>query len=256
MSNTGATITAMGARRLVGKNIFIIAGAQGIGRAIALRLKEEGAAVTATDLNAAELKKLEASGIKTIVSDATDAAALAAALDTMPRMDVLVICVGWVHQGTILECTPEVWARSFKINVDPFYNAIRHALPRMIAAGKGNIINIASPASSMKAVPNRAAYSASKAAVLGLTKSVAIDYVKQGIRCNAICPGTTESPSLEDRIHAFADPVAARAAFIARQPMGRLGKPEEMAAMAAYLASDESDFASGAFMVVDGAGTI
>ena len=256
MANSQGTIGAMGARRLVGKNIFVIAGAQGIGRAIALRLREEGAEVTATDLNAAELKKLEAHGIKTIVSDATDGAALGAALDTMPRMDVLVICVGWVHHGTILECPPEAWARSFKINVDPFYNAIRHALPRMIKEGKGNIINIASPASSMKAVPFRAAYSASKAAVLGLTKSVAIDYVKQGIRCNAICPGTTESPSLQGRINAFDDPVAARAAFIARQPMGRLGKPEEMAAMAAYLASDESDFASGAFMVIDGAGTI
>jgi 2-keto-3-deoxy-L-fuconate dehydrogenase len=241
--------------RLVGKQVFVIAAAQGIGRAIAIRLCEEGAVVTAADINGERLCEIERPGITTMVFDATKIDALAQALGEPERIDVLVNCLGWVHQGTILDCTPEDWAKSFRINFDPFYQATRLVLPRMLAAGGGNIINIASPASSMKATPNRAAYSASKAAILGLTKSVAIDFVRQGIRCNAICPGTTESPSLEERIHSFPDPVAARAAFIARQPMGRLGKPEEIAALCAYLASDESDFVTGSFLVIDGGAT-
>jgi 2-keto-3-deoxy-L-fuconate dehydrogenase len=241
--------------RLTGKQAFVTGAAQGIGRACAIRLAREGAAVVAADLKNIDLSDLGELQIQTLKFDATDAVALERAFSQLTRIDVLVNCVGWVHHGTIVDCTPDDWSRSFRTNVDSYFHATRLALPFMLRQRAGSIVNIASPASSIKAIPFRAAYSASKAAVLGLTKSVAIDFVKQGIRCNAICPGTTASPSLEDRIHAFPDPVAARAAFIARQPMGRLGTPEEMAALCAYLASDESRFMTGAFVVIDGAGS-
>jgi len=243
------------AGRLAGKHAFVTGAAQGIGRACAVRLAREGAEVVAVDIKEIDLSGIGDLSMRTLKFDATDPVALAEALSGLDRLDVLVNCVGWVHHGTILDCTAEDWNNTFRINVDSYFHATRLALPTMLRHGGGSIINIASPASSIKAVPFRAAYSASKAAVLGLTKSVAIDFVAKGIRCNAICPGTTASPSLEDRIHAFADPVAARAAFIARQPMGRLGTPEEMAGLCAYLASDESSFMTGAFVVIDGAGS-
>jgi len=217
--------------RLAGKQALVTGAAQGIGRACAVRLAREGAQVVAVDIKDIYVSGIGDLSMRTLKFDATDPVALAEAMSGLNRLDVLVNCV------------------------DSYFHATRLALPTMLRHGGGSIINIASPASSIKAVPFRAAYSASKAAVLGLTKSVAIDFVGKGIRCNAICPGTTASPSLEDRIHAFADPVAARAAFIARQPMGRLGTPEEMAGLCAYLASDESSFMTGAFVVIDGAGS-
>jgi 2-keto-3-deoxy-L-fuconate dehydrogenase len=239
-------------RRLAGRRAVVTAAAQGIGRAIAERLAAEGASVIACDLNADKVGELAGPGVTTLAFDATDPAALAAALGSVLPVDVLVNCVGWVHHGAILDTAPEDWTRSFRINVDPMYHAIRLVLPGMLAARRGSIVNIASAASSVKGFANRVAYGASKAAVIGLTKAVAADHAASGVRVNAICPGTIESPSLQERIAAFADPVAARAAFIARQPMGRLGLPEEVAALAAYLAADESAFTTGAVHMVDG----
>ncbi|MCW5706885.1 SDR family oxidoreductase [Shinella sp.] len=252
---TSNQIEATSSRRLVGKTAFVTAAAQGIGRAIAERLAQEGASVIAGDLNAAKLEELQELGIKTQAFDASDGAAVADVLGSHRNLDVLVNCVGWVHHGTILDADEQAWNRSFKLNIDPMYHAIRAALPDMLAAGRGSIVNISSAASSIKGFPNRAAYGTTKAAVIGLTKAVAADYVGQGVRCNAICPGTIASPSLEDRINAFDDPVAARAAFISRQPMGRLGTPAEVAALAAYLASDESQFMTGSVVLLDGGAT-
>ncbi|MBD9489511.1 SDR family oxidoreductase [Ensifer sp. ENS11] len=252
---TTAHSEASSAGRLDGKKAFVTAAAQGIGRAIAVRLAQEGARVIAGDLNSAKLEELRTFGIETMVFDAADGAAVAEAFGKHRNLDVLVNCVGWVHHGSILDADEQAWSRSFKLNVDPMYHAIRVALPDMLAAGGGSIINIASAASSIKGFPNRAAYGTTKAAVVGLTKAVAADFVGQGIRCNAICPGTIASPSLEERINAFDDPVAARAAFIARQPMGRLGTPDEVAALAAYLASDDSRFMTGSIVLLDGGAT-
>lgn len=236
---------------------IVTAAGQGIGRATAVRLAAEGARVLALDINPNTLATLagETDRITTAVVDATDAGAVRAAIERLATVDVLVNAVGFVHHGTILECTPEEWDRSFTINVKSAYTMISAVLPKMIAAKRGSIVNVASIASSIRAFPSRAVYGSSKAALIGLTKSVAVDYVKDGIRCNAVCPGTIETPSLEERIHAFADPDAARAAFIARQPMGRLGRAEEIAAACCYLASPESSYVTGTTLIVDGAAT-
>lgn len=239
--------------RLKGKTAFVTAAAAGIGRATALAFAREGAVVTATDIDMGGLEALaaEAPGIAVrrldVRSDAEVADALAG-----PAPDILFNCAGFVHHGTVLECTPDDWAFSLDLNVTSMVRTIRAALPGMLDRGSGTIINMASVASSIRGVPNRFAYGATKAAVIGLTKAVAADFVTRGIRAHAICPGTVESPSLEGRINAQPDPVAARAAFIARQPMGRLGKPEEVAVLAVYLASDEASYTTGQAHIIDG----
>lgn len=240
--------------RLAGKQALVTGAGQGIGRAIAQAFLREGAATTAVDISPETLRGLD--GVATAVLDVRDGAALAA-VAAGGGFDVLVNAVGFVHAGTILECDDDAWARSFDLNVTPMFRLIRAVLPGMLAAGGGSIVNIASMASSLKGVPGRCAYGASKAAVIGLTKSVAADFVARGIRCNAICPGTVESPSLRQRMAAMAEargitPEAAEASFLARQPGGRLGRPEEIAALAVYLASDESGFTTGTAQVIDG----
>ena len=237
--------------RLKGKKAILTAAGQGIGRAVAEAFVREGAVVTATDINAKELAGL--SGATTRRLDVTDGAAVVALAAELGPVDVLFNCAGFVHHGSILDCEEKDWDFSFDLNVKSMYRTIRALLPAMLEKGGGSIINVASVASSLKAVPNRFAYSASKAAVIGLTKAVAADYITRGIRCNAICPGTVESPSLEGRIKALGgDPVEVRKAFIARQPIGRLGKPEEVAYLAVYLASDESSFTTGTTQIIDG----
>lgn len=243
--------------RLEGKSALVTAAGQGIGRATALAFAAEGAQVVAVDMNPASLKDLEKTrGLGTLCADMTDGEAVGALASATGTVDILFNCVGIVHHGSILECTEEDWDRSFDINLKSMYRTIRAFLPGMLSRGAGSIINVASVASSIRGLPNRCVYGASKAAVLGLTKSVAADYIRQGIRCNAICPGTVQSPSLDGRIAAFADPVQARKDFIARQPLGRLGTAEEIAAAALYLASDESVFTTGTAMVVDGGVTL
>ena len=241
--------------RLAGKTAYVSAAAQGIGAAIAQRLAAEGARVLASDINGAQLATIGGDGIETVTLDACNGEAVAAAIGAFGPLDILVNCVGWVHHGTIVDCAPKDWSRSFALNVDTAYFAIHAALPAMLERRAGSIINIASAASSIKGFPNRAAYGASKAALIGLTKAVAVDSAGHGVRCNAICPGTVDSPSLGERIAALPDPVAARAAFIARQPMGRFGTPEEIAALAAYLGADESAFMTGATLLLDGGAT-
>lgn len=245
--------------RLQGKRALITAAGQGIGRATALAFAREGAEVLATDVNADALQALagEASGIRVRSLDVTRADAIAALAQEEAGFDVLFNCAGIVHHGSLLDCDENTWARSWDLNVTSMYRLIRGLLPGMIAAGGGSIINMASAASSVKGVPNRFVYGTTKAAVIGLTKAVAADFVGQRIRCNAICPGTVESPSLEARIaeqareqHTTVD--AVRAAFVARQPMGRVGKADEIAALTVYLASDESAFTTGAIHVIDG----
>ncbi len=238
--------------RLAGKIALITAAAQGIGRASAEAFLREGARVIATDI-----AKIDLPGVDARHLDVTSAAEIAALAAELGPVDVLFNCAGYVHQGSILECDDAAWARSFAINVTSMFHTIQAFLPGMLAAGRGSIVNMASAASSVKGVPNRFAYGASKAAVIGLTKSVAADYVARGIRCNAICPGTVESPSLHQRIETLAAQSGAseesvRQAFIARQPMGRLGTPQEIAALAVYLASDESAFTTGVAHVIDG----
>ena len=245
------------AGRLEGKRVLITAAAQGIGRASAIAMAREGARVLATDVNTTLLVELEAEeGITTEVLDVTDGAAIAELAAAQDAFDVLVNVAGFVHDGSILDCEEQDYDFSMSLNVKSMYRVIRAFLPAMLDAGGGSIINLASVASSLKGLPNRFVYGTSKAAVIGLTKSVAADYVARGIRCNAICPGTIETPSLEDRIAAFDDPEAARKAFIARQPMGRLGTAEEIAAIALYLAADESAYTTGQVFVVDGGITI
>jgi len=238
---------------LQGKTALVTAAAQGIGRATALAYAREGAAVIATDVNTDKLGGLASTpGIKTRRLDVTDPAAIAALAKEIATPNVLVNCAGFVHHGTVLECSMKDWDFSFNLNVRSMYLLIQALLPRMLENGGGSIVNIASVAGSIKGIPNRFVYGASKAAVIGLTKSIAIDYVKRGIRCNAVCPGTIDTPSLGDRINAFADPVKARADFIARQPMGRLGNAEEIADLCVYLGSDESVFMTGQTVINDG----
>jgi len=248
--------------RLAGKVALVTAAGQGIGRASTLAMAREGAKVVATDVNPKLLESLSGTaGVTTRVLDVLDDAAIKATMDELPPLSVLFNCAGFVHNGTILDCAPKDWEFSFNLNVRAMYMTIRCALPKMLDAfaktgAAASIVNMASVAGSIKGLPNRFAYGASKAAVIGLTKAVAADYVAKGIRCNAIAPGTVDTPSLQDRINAFADPVEARKAFVARQPMGRLAKPEEIAPIVVFLASDESAFATGNVYSVDGGMTI
>ncbi|MDI5983170.1 SDR family oxidoreductase [Halomonas sp. M4R5S39] len=244
--------------RLRDKTALITAAAQGIGRATALRFAAEGARVIATDIDPDRLRELDATpGLETRRLDVLDPGAIAALADALPAPDILFNCAGFVANGTLLECEEADWERSLALNVTAMYRTIRALLPGMLARGGGSIINMASVASSLKGVPNRFAYGTSKAAVIGLTKSVAADFVGQGIRCNAICPGTVDSPSLRQRIRDQAareqrSEAEVHDAFIARQPLGRLGTPEEIAALAAYLASDESGYTTGTVQIIDG----
>jgi 2-keto-3-deoxy-L-fuconate dehydrogenase len=245
--------------RLAGKRAVITAAGQGIGRASAIAFVREGAKVIATDINEKTLASLreEIPGIVAAKLDVTDKAAIEAFAKDTGTVDVLFNCAGFVHAGTILECSEADWDFAFDLNCRAMFHMIRAFLPGMLSAGKGSIVNMASVASSVKGVPNRFAYTASKAAVVGITKSVAADYVTKGIRCNAICPGTVQSPSLDQRMEAQSSAQGTgvdevRKAFLARQPMGRLGTPEEIAALALYLASDESAYTSGQVHVIDG----
>ena len=239
--------------RLADKTILVTAAAQGIGRASALAFAKEGAHVTATDIDAAKLAGISGvEGIETRLLDVTDPAAIEAAARDVGAPDVLFNCAGFVHHGSVLTTGEEEWRFSMTLNVDSMYRMIRAFLPGMIGRGAGSIINMSSVASSIRGLPDRFVYGTTKAAVIGLTKSVATDCIRDGIRCNCICPGTVETPSLEDRIAAFDDPVQARKDFIARQPMGRIGTAEEIASLAVWLASDESTYATGTAFVVDG----
>ena len=243
--------------RLAGKTALITAAGQGIGRASAQAMAAEGARVFATDVNPKSLESVKGSAnVTTRVLDVLDDAAVEKAIAELPPLDVLFNCAGYVHSGTILDCSPKDWDFSFNLNVRAMYVMIKCALPKMLEHGGGSIINMASVAGSIKGLPNRFVYGASKAAVIGLTKAVAADFVGRGIRCNAIAPGTVDTPSLADRINAFADPVEARKGFVARQPMGRLAKPEEIAPIVVFLASDESAFATGNVYSIDGGMTI
>jgi 2-keto-3-deoxy-L-fuconate dehydrogenase len=238
--------------RLTGKVVLVTAAGQGIGRAAALRMAAEGAQVIATDVNAETLATLE--GVQTRVLNVRDAGAVsAAAAEIAP--DVLFNCAGFVAAGSILDCDEDQWAFSVDLNMTAMYRMCRAFLPGMVARGKGSIINMASAVGSQIAAPNRFVYGATKAGVIGLTKAIAADFITQGIRCNAICPGTVESPSLEARLQATGDYAAARKAFIARQPIGRIGQPEEIAALVAYLASDESSYTTGVAHIIDGGWT-
>ncbi len=236
--------------RLAGKRAVVTAAAQGIGRASAELFAREGAEVIATDIDEAKLAGLPGCTCQRL--DVTDAAAIRRFAADVGRADVLFNCAGFVHHGTIFDCDEAAWDASMDLNVRSMYRLIAALLPAMLDAGGGSIVNMASVASSVKGVPNRFVYGTSKAAVIGLTKAVAMDFVGQGVRCNAICPGTVETPSLDDRIRAQPDHEAARRAFVARQPMGRLGRAEEIAALALYLASDESAYTTGAVHVIDG----
>ncbi|MGH1414877.1 MAG: SDR family oxidoreductase [Pelagimonas sp.] len=243
--------------RLAGKQILITAAGQGIGRTTAELFAREGAQVIASDINTTALDELaQIPGITALKLDVTDADAVAKAVADMPTLDVLFNCAGFVAHGTILDCSDRDWDFSFELNVTAMYRLIKLTLPAMIENGGGSIINVSSVASSMIGVPNRFAYGASKAAVIGLTKAVAADFISKGIRCNAICPGTVDSPSMHDRLRATGDYDTALADFIARQPMGRIGRPEEIAALALYLASDDSTFTTGQAHAIDGGWTI
>lgn len=239
--------------RLEGKTCLVTAAGQGIGRASALAMAAEGARVIATDINEAALSTLE--GVETRLLDVRDPDAIANAKAEIGAPDVLFNCVGFVANGTILDCDEDQWAFSNDLNVTSLYRMIRSFLPGMIGNGGGSIINMSSVVSSVIAAPNRFAYGATKAAVIGITKSVAADFILKGIRCNAICPATVESPSLEDRLQATDDYEAARKAFIARQPIGRVGTPEEIAALVVYLASDDSAYTTGTAHIIDGGWT-
>ena len=246
------------AGRLTGKRALITAAGQGIGRASAEAFIREGADLVATDANPALVATL--AGCTAHRLDVTDGAAIAALAAEVGPIDVLFNCAGIVHGGTVLDCQDADWNRAFAINVTAMFHTIRAFLPGMLERGRGSIINMSSVASSVTGVPNRFAYGSSKAAVIGITRSVAADFVARGIRCNAICPGTVESPSLVERVRAQAaaagtDEATVRAQFEQRQPMGRLGRPEEIAALAVYLASDESAFTTGTVSIVDGGWT-
>jgi 2-keto-3-deoxy-L-fuconate dehydrogenase len=240
--------------RLAGKVALITAAASGIGRASAERFVAEGAVVHAADIDDAGFAGLD--GCVPHRTDLTDAEAISALRESVGPVGILFNCAGYVHSGTILDCGEEDWAISNSLNVTAMYRTIRAFLPAMIELGGGSIINMSSVASSITGVPNRFAYGATKAAVIGLTKAVAADFVGQGISCNAICPGTVDTPSLQQRLRESGDYEEALQAFRARQPMGRLGHPEEIAALAAYLASDEASFTTGAIHTIDGGWTI
>jgi 2-keto-3-deoxy-L-fuconate dehydrogenase len=244
--------------RLAGKKALVTAAAAGIGRATALAFAAEGAEVIATDINIGKLPELaKTAGITTRRLDVTDGAAIAALAKELGVLDVLFNCAGYVHHDTIIECTEADWDFSFDVNVKSMYRMIRAFLPAMLASGRGaSIINMASAASSVRGVPNRFVYGASKAAVIGLTKSIAIDFIKRGIRCNAIAPGTIETPSLDDRIAAQGGTPQVRQAFVDRQPMGRLGTAAEVAKLLVYLASDEASFTTGTVQNIDGGFTL
>jgi 2-keto-3-deoxy-L-fuconate dehydrogenase len=245
------------AGRLAGKVAFITAAGQGIGRATALAFAREGARVWATDLNAKLLADLEGKdGIRTKALDVTDEAAIGKIAAEVGQIDILFNCAGFVHHGTVLDCSNKDWDFAFNLNVRSMFWTSKAFLPGMLKKGGGSIINMSSIASSVKGLPNRFVYGATKAAVIGLTKSIAADYVKQGIRCNCIGPGTVETPSLGDRINAFADPVQAKKDFIARQPMGRLGTVDDITGILVFLASDEAKFATGNMYSIDGGMTI
>lgn len=243
-----------------GKRALVTAAGQGIGRAIAEAYAREGAQVIATSLTTGKLETLknESGGrVEIAALDVTDKDVIARLAAGMKEpLDVLVNAAGYVADGTILDCDEETWKRSFDINVTSMFYTCKAFLPGMLKVGRGSIVNIASVASHLKGVPRRFSYAASKAAVIGLTKSIAMDFVATGVRCNAICPGTTDSPSLRERMKALGDYETARKMFISRQPMGRLGTPEEIAALALYLGSDESAFTTGSIFVADGGQTL
>jgi 2-keto-3-deoxy-L-fuconate dehydrogenase len=237
-------------QRLAGKTALVTAAGQGIGRATAELFASEGATVLATDINADLLAGI--AGCRTRHLDVRDPAEIAAAISEAGPIDVLFNCAGYVHSGTILDCDESAWNFSVDINVTSMYRLIRAALPGMLERGGGSIVNMSSVAGSIKGVPNRFVYGVTKAAVIGLTKSIAADFVAKGIRCNAICPGTVDTPSLHERLKATGDYASAWSAFTARQPMGRLGQPAEIASLALYLASDESAFVTGQCHIIDG----
>lgn len=240
--------------RLHGKIAIVTAAGQGIGRASAMAFCREGASVIATDVDLELLEQLKKDQplLDCRPLDVRDHDAVKSLSDILGTVDILMNCAGFVHHGTILECGEGDWNKAFEINVTSMFLTIKSFLPAMLSAGRGSIINVSSVASSLKGFPNRFAYGASKAAVIGLTKSIAADFTKQGIRCNAICPGTVHSPSLVERIAAQGDFETTFASFVSRQPMGRLGTPEEIAELAVYLAADESAFTTGAVHVIDG----
>jgi 2-keto-3-deoxy-L-fuconate dehydrogenase len=243
--------------RLEGKTALVTAAGQGIGRASVLALAAEGAQVWATDINGQLLASYEGvERVRTATLDVLHKDAIGKLIAELPALDVLFNCAGFVHSGTVLQASDEEWNFALNLNVRSQFWTIQAALPAMLKAGRGSIINMASVCSSIKGLPNRFIYGTTKAAVIGLTKSIAADYVADGIRCNAICPGTVDTPSLQDRINAYADPIEARKAFIARQPMGRLAQAEEIAPLVVFLASDESQFVTGQAYAVDGGITI
>jgi 2-keto-3-deoxy-L-fuconate dehydrogenase len=243
--------------RLNGKTVLITAAGQGIGYASALAMAAEGAHILATDINPDLLARFDGMpNIQTALLDVMDKEAIRKIASTLSKIDVLFNCAGYVHAGNVLETTDNEWDFAFDFNVRSQFWMIQAVLPAMLSQGHGSIINMASVVSSVKGLPNRFVYGASKAAVIGLTKSVAADYVGKGIRCNAVCPGTVDTPSLQDRINAYDDPAEARKQFIARQPMGRLAKAEEIAPVVVFLASDESAFSTGNVYSVDGGMTI
>jgi len=240
--------------RLAGKIAFVTAAGQGIGQATAIAFADEGALVWATDVNESSLAALihNRPNIRTRRVDVRETQDITDCATELGTIDILSNCAGYVHHGSVLDCSEKDWDFAFDLNVKSMYRTCRAFLPAMLKAGKGNIVNMSSAASSIKAAPNRFVYGSTKAAVIGLTKAIAADFIRSGIRCNAICPGTVQSPSLEQRIAAQGGIEKARSEFVARQPMGRIGRPEEIAALAVYLASDESSYTTGQIHIIDG----